>query len=203
MACLSHTQTDHLLLIQIADLGGNQIISLLIMLVAGSLYSIVVAAQNWSNHTSVKKTILVHAASILLMLALTLTYGYQQLGRTYSDMSKQTTVGLIQGSIDTQFELTPEQYSEENKRQQQSYIQQSNLARQANENLSLLVWPESMYPFGPTYVTNPQPESTIYKPRHQNYADIDDATFRQHVAIVQDNLRRSNQNLLSHSAVPA
>ena len=197
MACLSHTQTDHLMLIQIADLGGNQIISLLIMLVAGSLYSIVVAVRNWLNHTSTKRTILVHAASILLMLALTLTYGYQQLGRTYSDMSKQTTVGLIQGSIDTQFELTPEQYSAKNSRQQQSYIQQSKLARQANKNLSLLVWPESMYPFGPTYVTNPQPASTTHKPRHHNYADMDDVTFRQHVAIVQDNLRRSNQKLLS------
>ena len=197
MACLSHTQTDHLLVIQIADLGGNQIISLLIMLVAGSLYSMVVAARNWSNRTSAKKTILVHAASILLVLALTLTYGYQQLGRTYSDVSTQTTVGLIQGSIDTQFELTQEQYSAKNKRQQQSYIQQSKLARQANKHISLLVWPESMYPFGPTYVTDPQPASTIYKPQHQNYADIDDATFRQHVAIVRDNLRRSNQDLLS------
>jgi apolipoprotein N-acyltransferase len=197
MACLSHTQTDHLMLIQIADLGGNQFISLLIMLVAGSLYSIVVAARNWSNRTSAKKTILVHAVSILLMLALTLTYGYQQLGRTYSDMSKQAIVGLIQGSIDTQFELTPEQYSEKNRRQQQSYIQQSKLARQANKNLSLLVWPESMYPFGPTYVTDPQPAAIIYKPRHQDFADIDDATFRQHVAIVQDNLRRSNQDLLA------
>jgi apolipoprotein N-acyltransferase len=197
MACLSHTQTDHLMLIQIADLGGNQIISLLIMLVAGSLYSIVMAVRNWSSHTSAKKTILVHAASILLLLALTLTYGYQQLDRTYSDISKQTTVGLIQGSIDTQFELTPKQYSEKNKRQQQSYIEQSKLARQANKDLSLLVWPESMYPFGPTYVTDPHRASTIYKPQHQKYADTDDVTFRQHVAIVQDNLHRSNQDLLA------
>tara|TARA_B110000263_G_scaffold249764_1_gene268417 strand:+ start:3604 stop:5112 length:1509 start_codon:yes stop_codon:yes gene_type:complete len=207
MACLSHTQTDHLMLIQIADLGGNQIISLLIMLIAGSLYSIIVAARNQSNRPSAKRTILVHAASILLMLALTLTYGYQQLGRTYSNMSKQTTVGLIQGSINTQFELTPEQYSEKNKRQQQSYIQQSKLARQANENLSLLVWPESMYPFGPTYFTDPQPASKIYKPQDQYFADIDDTKFRQHVAIVQDNLRRVNQDLLallnSNSTVPA
>jgi len=197
MACLSHTQTDHLMLIQIADLGGNQIISLLIMLIAGSLYSIIVAARNQSNRPSAKRTILVHAASILLMVALTLTYGYQQLGRTYSNMSKQTTVGLIQGSINTQFELTPEQYSEKNKRQQQSYIQQSKLARQANENLSLLVWPESMYPFGPTYFTDPQPASKIYKPQDQYFADIDDTKFRQHVAIVQDNLRRVNQDLLA------
>ena len=197
MACLSHTQTEHLMLIQIADLGGNQMISLLIMLVAGSLYSMVVAIRNRPNHTSTKKTILVHATSIILLLTLTLTYGYQQLGRTYSDMSKQTTVGLIQGSIDTQFELTPQQYSEKNKRQQQSYIEQSMLARQANSNLSLLVWPESMYPFGPTYITNPQPTSTIHKPRHQNYADIDDLTFRQHVATVRDNLHRTNQDLLS------
>jgi apolipoprotein N-acyltransferase len=197
MACLSHTQTDHLLLIQIADLGGNQIISLLIMLVAGSLYSIVVAARNGFSHISTKKTILVQVASILMILALTLTYGYQQLGRTYSDMSKQTIVGLIQGSIDTQFELTPEQYSAKKNHQQQSYIQQSVLAHQANKNLSLLVWPESMYPFGPTYVTNPQPTATIHKPRHPSYANIDDTTFRQRVAIVQDNLRRSNQNLLS------
>jgi apolipoprotein N-acyltransferase len=197
MACLSHTQTDHLILIQIADLGGNQIISLLIMLIAGSLYSIIVAARNRSSHPSVKRTILVHATSILLMLALTLTYGYQQLGRTYSDMSKQATVGLIQGSINTQFELTPEQYSEKNKRQQQSYIQQSKLARQANENLSLLVWPESMYPFGPTYFTDPQPASIIYKPQDQHFADIDDTNFRQHVAIVQDNLLRLNQDLLA------
>ena len=197
MACLSHTQTDHLMLIQIADLGGNQIISLLIMLIAGSLYCIIVAARNQSSRPSVKRTILVHTASILLMMALTLTYGYQQLGRTYSNMSKQATVGLIQGSINTQFELTPEQYSEKNKRQQQSYIQQSKLARQANENLSLLVWPESMYPFGPTYFTDPQPASIIYKPQDRYFADIDDTNFRQHVAIVQDNLRRVNQDLLA------
>lgn len=197
MACLSHTQTDHLMLIQIADLGGNQIISLLIMLIAGSLYSIIVAARNQSNRPSAKRTILVHTASILLMLALTLTYGYQQLGRTYSNMSKQATVGLIQGSINTQFELTPEQYSEKNKRQQQSYIQQSKLAHQANENLSLLVWPESMYPFGPTYFTDPQPASKIYKPQDQYFADVDDTKFRQHVALAQDNLRRVNQDLLA------
>ena len=197
MACLSHTQTDHLMLIQIADLGGNQIISLLIMLIAGSLYCIIVAARNQSSRPSVKRTILVHTASILLMMALTLTYGYQQLGRTYSNMSKQATVGLIQGSINTQFELTPEQYSEKNKRQQQSYIQQSKLARQANENLSLLVWPESMYPFGPTYFTDPQPASIIYKPQDRYFADIDDTNFRQHVAIVQDNLRRANQDMLA------
>ena len=197
MACLSHTQTDHLMLIQIADLGGNQIISLLIMLIAGSLYSIIVAARNQSSRPFVKRTILVHTASILLMMALTLTYGYQQLGRTYSNMSKQATVGLIQGSINTQFELTPEQYSEKNKRQQQSYIQQSKLARQASENLSLLVWPESMYPFGPTYFTDPQPASIIYKPQDRYFADIDDTNFRQHVAIVQDNLRRANQDMLA------
>ena len=197
MACLSHTQTDHLMLIQIADLGGNQIISLLIMLIAGSLYCIIVAARNQSSRPFVKRTILVHTASILLMMALTLTYGYQQLGRTYSNMSKQATVGLIQGSINTQFELTPEQYSEKNKRQQQSYIQQSKLARQANENLSLLVWPESMYPFGPTYFTDPQPASIIYKPQDRYFADIDDTNFRQHVAIVQDNLRRANQDMLA------
>ena len=197
MACLSHTQTDHLMLIQIADLGGNQIISLLIMLIVGNLYCIIVAARNRSSRPSVKRTVLVHAASILLMLAMTLTYGYQQLGRTYSNMSKQATVGLIQGSINTQFELTPEQYSEKNKRQQQSYIQQSTLARQANEDLSLLVWPESMYPFGPTYFTDPQPASTIYKPQDRYFADIDDTKFRQHVATVQDNLRKVNQELLA------
>ena len=172
LGCLSHTQTDHLTLIQIADLTGSPTISMLIILVAGNLYAIVTVFHKSEPPIRPQLAALMHVSVIFVLVFASLVYGQQRLRGSFADMSNSVTVGLIQGSADTQFGLTYEQYLKKMQRQQQTYIRQSELAREFDGTIQLLVWPESMFSYGPNYILDENHPEAIHVPRKPEFEDF-------------------------------
>jgi len=196
LGCLSHTQTDHLTLIQIADLTGSPTISMLIILVAGNLYAIAAAFRKPEPRMRPPLAALMHGSVIFVLVSASLVYGQQRLRDSFADMSDSVSVGLIQGSTDTQFGLTYEQQVKKMRRQQQTYIRQSELARELDGTIQLLVWPESMFPFGPNYVLDENHPETIHVPQKPGFEKFSQQDFERHVVNVMQNMNHTNALLL-------
>ena len=204
LGCLSHTQTEHLTLIQIADLTGSPTISMLIILVAGNLYAIVTVFHKSEPPIRPQLAALMHVSIIFVLVFASLVYGQQRLRGSFADMSNSVTVGLIQGSADTQFGLTYEQYLKKMQRQQQTYIRQSELAREFDGTIQLLVWPESMFSYGPNYLLDKNHPEAIHVPRNPEFEDFSKEDFKEHVVTVMQNMENSNALLMQrlHAGVP-
>lgn len=161
MGLLAHTQAEFPRLIQISDLGGGYVLSFVIMLVAACLTRI---AWGYSLHepsrlgtASCWWPAMVGFAAIVA----TLGYGTWRLGETPPGASGPAAhVALIQGSLDTVFEISQE-------RAQETYDHYRNLtskAVNARPNLDLVVWPESMFVVPETIVEEmvaPPPQSGL------------------------------------------
>ncbi len=133
MAAISHTQFRWLAVIQISDLGGDFLVDFLIVLVAACLGRALPLQ-------GARRTLWPLAVACAALLA-TLVYGNLRL--TVPDNPPRTPLArvvLVQGSIDTQFNVNCD---EEMFRQ---YFQLSQQALKKYSSVDLLVWPESMYP---------------------------------------------------------
>lgn len=170
LGLLAHTQAEFPLLIQVSDLGGGYTLSFVIMLVAACLAQMLPSgagilpaknaapspkAANW------KITSLWPIAPVLASLAIVIAYGNWRLSQTPPGNDESTArVALIQGSLDTVFEVDPE-------RVRQTYYQYNDLTTQAvteNPNLDLVIWPESMFMIAERIVDqppSPPPEARI------------------------------------------
>ena len=159
MGLLAHTQAEFPLLIQIADLAGGYTLSFVIMLVAACLTTTAhrlasggreppegLAGESRSqtilNQTHRWRRSAFPLAIAGAAIAGTLAYGYWRLQQAPSPTNQpQLRAALIQGSLDTVFEVTPE-------RVQQTFTHYRELtarAIQEHPNLDLVVWPESMF----------------------------------------------------------
>jgi apolipoprotein N-acyltransferase len=148
MGLLAHTQAEFPSLIQIADIAGGYTLSFVIMLVAACV-SCVTGLGPWfaarPTATQARLTAthrLVPILTAAVALAASLTYGQWRLGQTPPGTSGPTAhVVLIQGSLDTVFEVSFERRAE-------TYGHYRKLTGQATRerpDLDLVIWPESMF----------------------------------------------------------
>ncbi len=136
MALPAHTQTPLNALIQISDLFGGSTVSMLIVLVAACLLTIVPTSQRgWRWWPAIP---------LVASLAATLAYGYYRLSQAPPSAEEQrpVRVALIQGSIDTQFDDNPNHSIEV--MEEYSALTEDALAQ--FDDLDLVMWPESMFP---------------------------------------------------------
>jgi apolipoprotein N-acyltransferase len=182
-ALLSHALANQTLMIQISDLAGAYTLSLVIMLVAACLARMlplplarrVSEGDGKPSHHSSTPTLQVRnawpAAVIVIALAATLGYGRYRLTQTPPHASRPPAkVALIQGSLDTVFHMTQE-------RVEQTFSHYRGLtdqARQREDQLDLVVWPESMFLVPERIVEEP-----VVMPAD---AQISEQEFRRRVA---------------------
>jgi apolipoprotein N-acyltransferase len=143
MGLLAHTQADFPLLIQIADLAGGYTLSFVIMLVTACLTRLIpLRGAGVSPARPFVLQDLWPVLPVIAALAATLTYGQWRLAQTPPGHSGPSAkIALIQGSLDTVLIVTPE-------RQRETLDQYASLTQQAaaqQQNLDLVVWPESMF----------------------------------------------------------
>lgn len=164
MGLLGHTQIDWLALLQVADLGGAYVVSFLIAMVSAAIACLVPlestdGGKRWSYLPAV-------AAACAMVAAV--GYGHFRLSQSEQRSSSNTAdpvrVALIQGSLDTVFDVTPE-------RIQETFEQYGRLTREVREreeHLDLVVWPESMFPIARYEIEEPvrPPPGSDLTPEH-------------------------------------
>lgn len=166
MGLLAHTQAEFPWLIQVADLAGGYGVSFLIMLTSAATFPLAERLVAWWARGSAERK---HAprrqprtppqadavssplwpglGTAGLVGIACLAYGQWRLaqvppGRTGPALQ----VALIQGALDTVFEITPQRLAETI----QHYHDLTVQAVQRQPQLDLIVWPESAFVFGET-----------------------------------------------------
>ena len=137
-ALLGHTQIHWTSIIQISDLAGAYAVSFLMMFVA---------ACAWKAIASRGKTGQVLAFNALGFAAFFAAFAYGQWRISKEEPSQSENglrVALIQGSIDTIFPSSEEEFEELIKRTHDQYLELSVEARQPENKVDLIVWPETM-----------------------------------------------------------
>lgn len=134
-ALLGYSQYKTLPLIQIADTTGVYGVSFMIVLVNVFLYQL----WRWVRGKDGAKAPLLHGAVTLLLLFITVGYGFVSLNRV--DSGKEVKVALAQGNIPQDIKWNPA-YQEETVA---IYERLSRMTKQAP--VDLIVWPESSLPF--------------------------------------------------------
>lgn len=157
LALLAHTQTARPMLLQIADLAGAYAVSFVMMAVSAATADIAncgLRIVDWiggnpqsevRNPKLANSTIRREIASPLVafvLLSSALGYGAWRLNQPPPGASRGPVhIALIQGSRDTQFDAHPNYFRDT----LEQYQRLTDQARQENERLDLVVWPESMF----------------------------------------------------------
>ncbi|MDA0657617.1 MAG: apolipoprotein N-acyltransferase [Planctomycetota bacterium] len=136
--CLwGHTQVQHPVLIQCADLGGAYLVGFILILVAATIDH-AYRSSSWSQ----KIVSLVCTASIL---AVNWNYGLSRLQNTsnFDQQGPFINATIIQGSIDTTFGSPPIGVES----QIEQYVRLTGEAIANGPLPDILIWPETMYPW--------------------------------------------------------
>ena len=138
MVALSHSQYSNPLLIQIADLSGAYTVTFAITTFATG------AACCLYREYRIRG-----AVTCVVVAAMVIGYGTFRLNQiakpSPQNIGETETVALIQTSVDTV--LAPK--SEQQVLDELSQLRDINwAARQANDSIDLIIWPESSYPYG-------------------------------------------------------
>jgi apolipoprotein N-acyltransferase len=148
---LAHTQAELPYLIQISDLAGGYVLSGLIVLVAACLTGMGgcgLRSKTRSPFVFLGRMVVVAC----LAMAVTIGYGHWRLNQSTPGQSGPTAkVALIQGSLDTVFDVTADRIRE-------TFDQYNRLTNEAvgnNPNLDLVAWPESMFAIAETVANEP------------------------------------------------
>lgn len=154
---LGHTQTRFPIVIQIADLGGGYLVSFVMLTVAAGAVD---GHFRWWEDRDRRASAwrVLYAAAVLFA---TLMYGHRALGDpniTIGYGEQPLRVVLIQGSLDTKFEMSHERLKEV----MDHYYELTSAAIKQHPQMDLLVWPESscpeyvLYTVAPGYVPGPE-----------------------------------------------
>lgn len=164
MACLSHSQYQHPLLIQVADLSGAYTLTFAMVLFAASFIRMPTIAKwfglksNWS-----------YVWGAVISMAFVLGYGQYRLNQAVEVNPDVTLkIALIQGSVDT--DLAARQETMDRKFEQ--YCQLTWQARRNSNDIDLIVWPEGNLPFLDVVPGLGQPAHEVF----HNYNAADYAT---------------------------
>jgi apolipoprotein N-acyltransferase len=142
MAALGHTQYQWLALIQASDLVGAYGVSFLIML-AG-----VCVAQALPFANAVHRWRLLRLVPAIFLLVAVLAYGRGRIAAAKDstvEIPPSPHIALIQGTLDTQFGQSLDEFRDTKKRTYEEYLGLSLAAVKEAPGVGLVVWPESMY----------------------------------------------------------
>ena len=162
MGGLGYTQYAYLPVIQIASLVGFYGVSFVMMGVAACLGRMLPCGVQ--KDSTAKKMVLWPLFPIVILLGVTLGYGYVQLesgvelaGTSPAANDDETVrVGLVQGSIDSTMKCDPKQAAQIDRH----YVDLSDQAVLDHKDLDLLVWPETMYRGG-LYLSDETPQVPV------------------------------------------
>ena len=148
VALLAHTQTKWLGLLQIADVFGAYGVSFLIVFFAAAVSSVLqLSSEPAGKPVSrvVWRRYLPIAIGLLLLLG-ALWYGEWRLGQQLPDSMHRRTlrVGLVQGAVDTRFDVESDYFWDAF----ESYRELNRKLAQRDQELDLVVWPESAFEGG-------------------------------------------------------
>lgn len=186
MGLLAHTQAEFPSLIQIADIAGGYTLSFVIMLVAAcltqALANVLAIGQPRLPEGNVLQSIAQRALLPLaigaIAVATTLAYGTWRLNQDTVHLQTQPIhVALIQGSLDTIFEVSPERIRETF----DHYRKLTDQAVSQQPNLDLVIWPESMFVMSETTIEEP-----LAAPPGSGYSADD---LRKRLSVMQDDFR--------------
>lgn len=175
MVGLSHSQYNQPLLIQIADLSGAYTVTFAIAAFASGVTLILTARQSTAG---AKNQALAGAIACVAIAALVSGYGWMRLSQNdslantaadaggiaeandsaiQSTSASAVTIALIQTSIDTV--LTAK--TESQLLDELSHLRDVNwAARQADDGIDLIVWPESSYAYG-NYISDSNVDPSV------------------------------------------
>lgn len=147
MSLLGHTQVKWVRIIQIADLAGAYSISFVVMLTAACLAKML----PWKRQRFSTWPALVAVA----VVGLSLLYGTWRLNQEAAPKDAPTArIALIQGSVDTVFDLTREEAIERHEKIFQQYTKLTADALTKHPDTDLVIWPESKFMVGDEIYTN-------------------------------------------------
>ena len=135
MVALSHSQYAKPLVIQIADISGAYTVTFAMTAFATAVMFCCYSSRRVQG-----------VISCIVIVALVVGYGAVRLNQVDKSESASTeTVALVQTSIDTILK----QKTEAQLLTELSHLRDINwAARQANDSIDLIIWPESSYPYG-------------------------------------------------------
>lgn len=139
MGSLSHTQYRWTSVIQAADLCGEFGVTFLMVLVAAAIARALPLGDGDLNSRRWNPAWLGLALGIV---ALMFGYGRWRLADSATRLTLGPKIALIQGSIDTEMKYDPN----EAQRVYNHYMGLSRRAVDADPNVELVVWPETMFP---------------------------------------------------------
>jgi apolipoprotein N-acyltransferase len=159
MACLGHTQYQRIDLIQLSDLAGAYGVSFLVMFVAAALARMFPTAYSSTNAPPLqwggfRRMIVTLWPLLPAAAALTAAVFYGQARIVANSTRAGPRIALIQGSIDNEILENADPSERErlhNERCEDVYREYSQLSFEAlreHPHVDLLVWPESMFPWG-------------------------------------------------------
>ena len=148
---LAHTQVHQPLLIQVSDLFGGYTLSWIMVFVCGALF------RAWSLRSRPRRAAAWVGLSVLTACGL-VAYGINRIEPPQhlagSRNRPPLRVALIQGSIDTEFTNDPTR----GERMLREYADLTYQAVGRSDELDLVIWPESMFPFdGVVFETSGDP----------------------------------------------
>ncbi len=140
MVCLSHSQYQQAVLIQIADLFGAYTLTFAIV-----MFTTCVAMIVWRIRSSEKHLIWRPSIVATGLVIFVFGYGVVRLGETPDSGDGTATIALIQGSIDTTFPKTEKEAMAIEERRVEQYRELTISAREKWNDLDLVIWPESSF----------------------------------------------------------
>ena len=184
MALLAHTQADHPLIIQVAELTGAYGVSFLLMFTAAGIARVIpVGAQKFTMWPLIP---------VVASITGVCLYGAFRLPGKNTDSANagkiaEVQVALIQGSVDVTFDdFDPRQAVQE-------YMELSCQAVLHNPEVDIIVWPESMCTFLAPLITY-DPVKAI-APDLKRWADDNTEVFRERLRILIEEHRRARGNV--------
>lgn len=175
---LGHTQAEYPVVIQIASLAGGYAVGFVMVTAAAGVFD---AIRAWRSDSRALFSAGWRLGYAVVLVAATFVYGLQAL-REPSTTTRQARVALIQGSLDTVFELNPQRIRETF----DQYHELTAAARDKLRELDLVVWPESSCPMPYTLatekVTSPVPNMSDAEFRARLLES--NGRFEQHAADV-------------------
>lgn len=185
LASLGHTQYRWIELIQLSDLAGAYGVGFVVMFVAASLASVFPCIENENAPASqcdgpFRRTFATICPLLLAvaMLAAALIYGHIRIeGNTSTNGPR---IALIQGSSDVELFNAPDAETYQRMIEERcdaifrEYVQLSDDAVRKHRHIDLLVWPESMFPWG-LLTFDPK----VAKPANPEWAKYTDADFHK------------------------
>ena len=155
MAMLGHTQFRFPLVIQIADLMGAYLVSACLAITATLVLELV------SNFRTPRLGALPFG-KLIVLLGCVIGYGTWRLNEDLSDAdSPKVEVTIVQGSIDTVFPESEQEFHDVMQRQVDQYRGLTIEARGKFPNTELLVWPETIFTGTNYLLEDPDRESDL------------------------------------------